>query len=621
MCGIGGIYDPRLSHEDLTRRLRAMAQAMRHRGPDDEGLHLDTPLGVGLACRRLAIMDPAGGRQPLANEDGSIHAVCNGEIYNHKILRAELEGHGHVFSTRSDAEVIVHAYEEFGDAFLERIDGMFGLALLDARRRVVLLARDRMGMKPLYLSLVGGALVFASEIRAILATGMISARPDTDSLALSLVAGYLPAPRTCFAGIEKLDAGEVLVIKNGGLKRRIYWQARFSSTEPISDADWVKGLDDRLDAAVHSHLNADVPVGVFVSGGLDSSLIADYARRASNRRLRSYSIVFPEDPAADESAYSRAMAKALGSDHSEIELRAGDVAGLLAKVVEGLEEPLVTAPALASYRLASLAARDVKVVLSGEGADELFAGYPWLLDERAYRLRGLFPRRAAQRLAERAARERVRRWLRILGANDEESADREALRFFTPQERRSIFPGLPAAIDESELAAPAQTVRSTTDRLQRRLAFELTRRLGQGILAVTDKMTMANSLELRMPFLDRAVVDYALRMPSRLKVRRGREKYVVSQLADRLPPEIARRRKFGLHYPVARWLAGPLRSYVRDFILDPRQDGLLDRDFLARRIDRWLDDPHAGPQKLWAILFVQTWHDRFFDSAASGSQR
>jgi len=566
-------------------------------------------------------MDPTGGHQPLVNENFSIHAVCNGEIYNHRSLRTELEASGHRFRTRSDAEVVVHAYEEFGISFVDQLEGMFGLAVLDRQRRRVVVARDRTGMKPLYFSSTPGRFVFASEIRAILATGLVAARADKGGLALSLVAGYLPAPRTCFAGIEKLDAGELAVLEHGRITRRIYWQPRFGEPEPRSDREWIQELDNRLATAVGSHLDADVPVGVFLSGGLDSSLIADYAQRVSRSRLRTYSIVFPEDESVDESPYSRRMAEALGSDHAEIELRAADVPGLLSVVVDALEEPLVTAPALAGYQLARLAARDVKVTLSGEGADELFAGYPWLLDDRAYRFRGWVPRRVAHNLAEHAGRERLRRWLRILGADDEETADREALRFFTPAERAAAFPGLPSFIDESELAAPAQTVASAKDRLQRRLAFELTRRLAHGILAVSDKMTMANSLELRMPFLDRAVVELALRLPSRLKVRGSREKYAIRRLASRLPPEIGGRRKFGLHYPIATWLAGPLRGYLREFLLDPRRNGLVDRRFLARRLDRWLADPHAGPHKLWAILWVQAWHDRFFESAVHGCER
>lgn len=591
-----------------------MNAAQWHRGPDEEGSVVVPELGAGLASRRLSIVDLEHGRQPMANEDSRIHVVLNGEIYNHAALRQELMARGHRFRSRSDTEVVVHLYEELGCECLKRLEGMFALAVLDLDRQALLLARDRVGMKHLYYAGTPAGLIFASEAKALFAAGLAAATPNLRAIDTYLAVGYVPSPMTAFRGVERLMPGEYLLAGPGATRKDFFWRLAYRN-EPArrNDEAYVDELDRLLASAVKTHLAADVPVGAFLSGGWDSSLTATYAARAVGTRLKTFSIVFPDSPKMDESRYSRLMARTLGTDHHEIEFRNADLPAMLGSVCRHLDEPVSAAPAGVLYRLASLAAVHVKTTISGEGADELFGGYEWLRLESPYLLRRVLPKWVCRRAALGCPHRRLRRALRVLGAEEDRSADVEWRRSGTPEDKRRMLQReyWVDGPDVAPVLVPDDILSTCSDRVQRCLAFEIRGRLADGILFMTDKAAMAHSLEVRMPFLDQAVVDFALRLPSRLKMHRGREKIVVRKLAERhLPAGIAARRKHGLGYPPRIWLKEPLRGFARGLLLDSASRSPFRREYLEYALDP--ARPRLGDETMRRLVFLQLWWNEFF---------
>jgi asparagine synthase (glutamine-hydrolysing) len=616
MCGIAGLFASRLPSGDLRAALSRMAEAMMHRGPDDGAIGAFPELGAGLAVRRLALVDVAGGAQPIANETGDVFVLLNGEIYNHVALRHELAAQGHRFRTRSDAEVLVHLYEALGDALLDRLDGMFALALLDVRRRRLLLARDGPGMKPLYFARTSAGFAFASEVKALLAAGLVTARPDAAALDVYLAAGFVPAPRTLFAGVEKLAAGHRAVVDDSGFRIEPFWRFAFRSTAaPLAAPDAVAELERRLADAVTTHLQGDAPVGAYLSGGWDSSLVTALAVRAAGRPLPTFSIVFPDHPEVDERRHARLVANWLGTTHREVEFRAARLPDLLPRVVRHLEEPVAAAPAVVGFVLAEYAARHVKAVVGGEGADELFAGYPAFRRPYPFWIRAVLPRAVARIGARRAPEERVRCWLRVAGASDARAADLEWRRFLTAEEKRELLRAewRRDGPDLAPLRLADPIFASCHDRLERHLAQEFTGRLPEAILFEHDKMAMAHSLEVRMPFLDRGVVDFAARLPSDLKLRRGREKVIVGALARRLlPPEIAARRKQGLGLPPRAWVDPPAGERLRQLLLDGAATGPFEPRALERRLAR-TGDRRGRARLVTNLAMLQTWWNEFLE--------
>ncbi len=621
MCGIAGIVNARLSGQEIEAALGRMQHAMLHRGPDEGGQYIFGDAHAGLCARRLSIVDPENGKQPAANEDGTIYAVLNGEIYNHNALRDNLRSLGHHFRSSSDTEVIAHLYDRYGLDFLDRLDGMFALAVYDTRQRTLLLARDRPGMKPLYFSSTARGFVFASEAKALFASGLVYPEPDIESLNVFMAMGFIPASRSAFAGIQKLEAGHYVIVDPAGIKSQRFWQLRYQVPDPIrTDADYTEELQGLLKNAVRSHLAADVPVGAFVSGGWDSSLTATFAAEQAGAKLKTFSVVFPDDPQADESRFSRLIARHLDTDHHEIEYRNCLLPQLLPKIVHHLEEPCSNVPTGVLFVLASLASRHVKTVISGEGADELFGGYERFRIQYPYLLRRFIPRVLAATLSEACPPGRYRRALRILGAPDERAADAEWGRTFTPADKlRVLRPEYRhSAIDLEAALMTSPALESPKDILQRRLGFEFNGRLGNAILFDVDKMGMAHSLEVRMPFLDRWVVEFALRLPSRHKVHRGREKVILSRLARRhLPAEIAARRKKGLAYPVGAWRRPPLSTYVRELLFD--SSGPIDPAFIRRQLPIWLDKQSGEENQISSLVALQTWWNEFIHAAREPS--
>jgi asparagine synthase (glutamine-hydrolysing) len=613
MCGIAGIFGSKLSRLELSRILEAMNAAQIHRGPDESGLMVDESSGSGLASCRLSIIDLERGRQPISNEDQTVHVVLNGEIYNHNQLRHWLIQKGHAIRSRSDTEVLVHLYEERGEDMLEKLEGMFAFAVYDAPSGRLLLARDGPGMKPLYIAQTAHGFLFASEVKALFATGMVAPAPDLAALDAYLAAGYVPAPLSMFQGIRKLEAGHYVVVSSKGLRESNYWSPRFQSNrQPVTQAEeYEKQLEELLSQAVRSHLAADVPVGAFLSGGWDSSLVTTLAVRQATSRLKTFSIVFPEDPQMDESAFSSLVAARLATEHYVIEYRLAQFPEILLKLIRHLEEPCTTAPAGVMFHLASLAAAHVKTVVSGEGADELFGGYEWVRLNSPYVIRKAFPRRLCQQLGPWCPHQRLQKLMRIFAAKEDRVADAEWRRLFPPNVKQKLLRA-EFRNDGPDLApflVPDKILASCSDSLERRLAIDIVSRLAEGILFVSDKVSMAHSLEVRMPFLDRSVVDFALGLPSWMKVFRGREKRVLAGIARRyLPEEIAQRRKHGLGYPSNMWRHRALMTFARQLLLDSTKG-----PFSKPAVEQYLVR-HCAPSSfrgINALVFLQAWWNEF----------
>lgn len=614
MCGIVGIAWSERSDESLSAKLDRMRDVMAARGPDDAHTVVFDELRSGLAARRLSIVDPERGRQPVPNEDGSVYAALNGEIYNHREMRAGLESKGHRFRSSCDTEVLVHLYEQYDLGFLGKLQGMFALAIFDRRRRRVLLARDGPGMKPLYYTETENGLLFASEIKALLASGMVVARPDLEALGVSLGTGLVPSPMTGFHGIRKLAPGGYLVSEATGIRQGTFWRYQHQRDRtPRSEAEQVEQLEQRLEAAVRSHMTADVRIGALVSGGWDSSLTATLAAACTASPLRTFSVVFPDDKPTDESCFSRELARHIGSEHTEVEYRSADYVEHCAHIVRAIEEPLQTIPSPVFWKLYA-AASELKVVLSGEGSDELFAGYRELGQLTQHRLLRLLPSAPANFVVSRIAHPLPfpTAW-QILAAPDAHAAEIEW--------RRSLWPGLARRLLRSEFLSPASAIDALRlepeslddcrDLLERRLQFEFRRRLGDGMLVMEEKMAMAHGLELRMPFLDPSVVGFALSLPSRMKRRGRQEKYLLSLLARRrLPPAIAARRKFGFR---AR-LDPSVQRITRERLLDDADPAPFDRraleQYLAPRGVRGVRTSHHLP----ALLQTRFWWAEFFEA-------
>lgn len=618
MCGIAGVTKGRLSPDELGSVLKRMGKTLVHRGPDEYGQLVVPEMGSGLICCRLSIIDLESGKQPIANEDGSIHVVMNGEIYNHRELRHELEQRGHRFRTNTDTEVVVHLYEEMGWQFLPCLAGMFALAVLDLPRRRLLLARDRCGMKPLYYAQTAAAFYFGSEIKALLAGGY-TAEPDYNGIDTFLSLGYVPSPRTCFHGIEKLPAGHYVVADEQGVNCRPYWLFKFNHEEPRKDErEYAEELQSLLDAAVTSHLKADVPVGLLISGGVDSSLVAAAASRVQDGGLKTFSVTFPEAPEVDERQFQQAMAKAIGSEHHEVEFRSRDISELFPKATFHQDVPSLAFPAIVQYRLAELASASVKTVLSGEGSDELFGGYSWYADLPYKGLRRIVPPALARYPAEHVTHVQWGRFLRFLAAQDHASADAEVFRIFTPGEKRAVMHGdLQSGFDDlAPLRLHPVTEASCSNALQRRIATGITRTLCDGLLMVNDRISMAHSLEVRMPFLDNSIVDFASRLPPNLTYRNGQEKVILSLLKRQLPPLVALRKKHFLQAPERRYYRGPLREWARDVLLGSPSGGPLNKNVIAKRFDGWLDGSDEYIRRVRVLIAFQLWWNQFFGQAS-----
>ena len=594
MCGIAGQVVPAQCavDEPLVRR---MTRRLAHRGPDGERVHIGPQHGFG--HRRLSLIDLDGGHQPQANEDGTVRVVANSEIYNYVELRRDLVSRGHHFATSSDTEVIVHLYEEHGAGCVNHLNGMFAFALWDERTRTLLLARDRFGIKPLYYTVCGDTLLFASELRALLESPRVAR--DLNDAALHDYFRHLtvPEPHSILAAVRKLPAAHVLTWRDGRSHETRYWDiTQTPGTAPVDDDEAIARMGAALADSVAMSLRSDAPVGVFLSGGVDSSLLAAIAS-ATQPGLSTFSVAF-DDPQSDERAFSRLVAQACGSNHHEIEVSLADAADALEQLTGALDEPFADSSAIPTWLLARTARRHVKAVLTGEGADELFGGSPWHSDDDD-------GSHDVARLLAPAAK--------LVFTDD--TLERVCAPDLRDRLRAAATPGTDAL--EAPLARCAGP-------LERRLYADLQVYLPSDLLMKTDRATMLASLEARVPFLNHPFAEQAWRLPARLKLRDGVRKYALKRLgADRLPAPILTRRKQGFSIPMDLWLwrPGRFRDLVLDTLLDTRtrSRGCFDVagiEAMVRDHDRI--NPFHG-YRLWTLFVFEMWQRQFIDVPAAVS--
>ncbi len=626
MCGIAGLFETRLPRTPDARHLAAMAAAMTHRGPDDEGIR--TGSHWGLANRRLSVIGVASGHQPLANEDGSVWVVFNGEIYNHRDLRRRLQSGGHVFSTEADTEVLVHLYEDLGDTLVDHLCGMFAFALVDERRKTLLLARDRLGVKPLvYCVTAEGTLAFASELEALLRFPGTPRGMDPQALSDYLCLGYIPAPRTIFADVAKLPPGTVLTAAFGrpGPALRRYWRPTFEPKHLCSFRDAAARTRELLEQAVARRLESEVPLGAFLSGGVDSTAIAALMQRRLAEPVRSFTIGFAE-PRYDERPFAERAARSLGTRHAAqtAEPRSLD---LLRRIVRRCGEPFCDSSILPTALLSEFARGSVTVALSGDGGDELFGGYQRYQVMALHRLLGPCPTPLRRTLADavlavlprdRAPRTRtatVRRLIDALG----DPAPEAYLGFqgiFTRDWRHEILArGRPLAALPDRLHAWREILRNATSRdpVERFLELDMVEYLPGDLLVKADTASMMASLEVRSPFLDHELADFVNRLPMRFKAGlRSRKRLLLAAVADLLPPETARRGKLGFGVPIAEWLRTGLAATVRETVIwqqDWDPDGIFEKQTLRRLAEEHLDGFRDHSFRLWALLCYRLWFE------------
>ena len=632
MCGITGwanLESPAPPPEGARELLHFMCERMVHRGPDSEGLYVTN--GVALGMRRLAIIDLVTGEQPVFNEDRSIAVVLNGEIYNYRELRRDLEKRGHAFHCASDTEVLPHLYEEYGDEMVRELNGMFAFALWDSKRRRLLIARDRFGEKPLYWGVFDKTLLFASEPKVLLAHPAVKPALNLQALREYLSFDYVPAPFSIYEGINKLPAAHKLVLEGGRVDVERYWRLSYKTAEPVpSENEAAERFRELMSDAVRMRLVSDVPLGVLLSGGVDSSTVAALAVRSSHEAVKTFSISFAE-ASFDESAYARGVAKFLGTDHHEERLSANLAANLVSEIGAWMDEPFSDPSLVPTYLLSRFTRKHVTVALGGDGGDELFAGYPMY--------GGLRWAEFYQRLPPFVRGGIVEPFVRLLPVKTKNlSFDYKAMRFvtgakydpvarhhvwfgsFTPEEQDQLLTADALAATDGDIYAQARQFAAecdSDDLVTRMQSVDTRLYLAEDILTKVDRASMAVSLEVRAPFLDPRVAEFAASLPSNYKLRGHKTKYILKKaVRELLPSFVTRRGKKGFGVPVAEWLKEKLRSLARD-LLSPerlRRAGVFNPTYIAR-----LQDEHergvANHRKLlWTLLMFELWHESFVET-------
>lgn len=642
MCGITGAVwtEPEKAIDRTT--LGRMTDVLRHRGPDDEGCYrseyclrpgLEAVPGVALGFRRLSIIDLAAGHQPMTNEDGTIHIVFNGEIYNYQDLRRRLEGTGHAFRTHSDTEAIVHLYEDVGPDVFSHLNGMFAIAIWDANRQRLVLGRDRLGKKPLVYRREPGRLAFASELKSLLEIPGVPRELDPQAIDEYLTYQYVPHPRTILRGIAKVPPGHLAVYHCGELTVRPYWQPDFNVEENLPAEEYRQQLRELLTSSVQMRLQSEVPLGAFLSGGTDSTIVVGLMQKLCKEPVRTFSIGFPVAE-YDETHYARLVAEQLGTIHEEFRVEP-DALDILPRLVWHYDEPFADSSAIPTWYVSELTRRHVTVALTGDGGDELFAGYPryravWLASGFD-RLPGVVRRVLAgqywQRLPSSARQKSIRRRLRRFTESLGLSPDRRYLEWisiFNESRRAELYSEsfvetLPD-VDPLEFLLEARRRCSQRDPVTAISLTDLVTYLPCDLMTKVDIASMAHSLECRQPILDYRVVELAARMPIQLKFRRGKGKQIFMEtFSDLLPRAIQVRRKMGFGVPLDHWFRGPLSGFARDVLLDRRTVG---RGFFREEVIRQLLDDHIAGRfdhsyRLWALLFLELWQRQWLDTPSA----
>jgi asparagine synthase (glutamine-hydrolysing) len=622
MCGIAGIVG-REGESIRAEHVRLMTDAIIHRGPDDDGIHVQSNVGLGM--RRLSIIDVAGGHQPIYNEDRSVCVVFNGEIYNFKQLRAELERRGHAFSTHSDTEVIVHLYEEMGAECVTKLRGMFAIALYDENRQSLLLARDRLGKKPLYYAMSDGRLYFGSEIKAVLAAAPQLAETDPEGILQFFYFGYVPDPHSAFKKIRKLSAGHLAEYANGKLSVRQYWDVpEYGTHDPGSDHACLEELERRLEEAVRIRLISDVPLGAMLSGGVDSSIVVALMARCSSAPVKTFSVGFAEAD-FNEAEYARVVAQRFGTDHHEL-IVDPDISQTLSQLSGVMEEPFGDSSMIPTYYVSRLARENVTVALSGDGGDELFAGYDryavnlnrrqfdWIPSWAGSAYRNyLYGRLPASTYGRRLA------WNATLSERDRYL---DSLAFLPALHREQGLFSEDFVESAERLAQPLSKFERyyddapAHDSLSRMLYLDTKTYLPGDILTKVDRLSMAVSLEARCPILDHEFVEWVAALPAQYKFRDGQRKYIFKQLAERLgiPPELLHRRKTGFSMPLVHWMRHELKSLL-GIVIEPRtmQRGYFKPAAIRGMLDEHLRGRRNHSGALWMLLVFELWHRNFLE--------
>jgi len=621
MCGICGIVYSDSSKTVDTTILSRMNDSLRHRGPDEAGYFVKGNIGLGI--RRLSIIDVEGGHQPLYNEDRTVCAICNGEIYNHDELRRDLEKRGHRFSTRSDAEVIVHLYEDLEDGFVQRLRGMFAIAIWDVREERLVLARDRIGIKPLYYSEQDGVFLFASEPKAILKHPAAERELSFEALSDYLTYLYIPAPETIYERMRKLPPAHLLIYSGGTISLTQYWELDYRKKVDVPEEECGERLRDLLRRSVKSHLMSEVPLGAFLSGGMDSSTIVALMSEVTGEPVKTFSVGF-DVVDFNELRYAKLVAERFGTEHHEIHLKA-DIVDLLPKIVKQLDEPFADSSAIPTYLISEFAKRKVTVCLAGDGGDELFAGYDWTRRQKFVDDFNKIPRHAREGLRkvllgahyspDRKTKllDKVKRFAFDAGLSPEQSFLRRKTCFSKELQHGLMKPDVFARIERYESISKILPFFERDDiaqGLEKLLYLDTKLYLPDDGLCKVDRMSMAHSLEVRVPFLDHEVVEFAASIPFAYKMKGFVSKHILKKaMKGVLPPQILGQRKLGFTIPLNSWFRRELRGYSSALLA--RNQCELNRYFNSQFVD-WIREEHSegrqdfGPQ-IFALLVLELW--------------
>jgi len=622
MCGISGIFEFNRLEEFPQEIIQRMNGTIVHRGPDDEGYYFGE--GISFGFRRLSIIDLAGGHQPIANENGRIWVMLNGEIYNYAELRRDLESRGHRFATHSDTETIVHLYEENGEGCFEKLRGMFAIALWDSQERKLLLARDRVGKKPLFYAADSRRIIFGSELKVLLAAEGMSREVDHEALCDYFSCGYVPAPKTIYRAARKVRPGHYLVASNGNIREVCYWDLSFAEVENRTEEQWCELLRHELCEATRVRLMSEVPLGAFLSGGIDSSAIVGTMSRLMSRPVTTCSIGF-EEKEFDEADYAREVAELFRSDHHEEKVRPSALE-VMEKLVWHFDEPFADSSAIPTYYVSKVARRYVTVALGGDGGDENFAGYRrYMLDHYENRLRSYVPQ-----FMRTALFGPLGRWYPALawaprffrGKATFQSLSRTPLEgyfnsisYFRPDEKERLFsPEFRKSLggyNTIDLFRGHYDRAQTSDPLSKIQYLDVKTYLTDDILTKVDRASMAVSLEVRAPLLDHRLMELAARIPSSLKLNGRNGKYILKKaMAPLLPEGIRNRTKQGFAIPLGRWFRQELRETAENSLLDS-EDGILNRSFLRKIWDQHQRGYYDRSAHLWSVLMYRKWKSAF----------
>lgn len=627
MCGIHGILSLRNGNNPIAEHIRIMGDATVHRGPDDEGFY--TGEGIIIGMRRLSIIDLGGGHQPISNEDNTLWVVCNGEIYNFRELRSELKKEGHVFKTGSDSEVIVHMYEKYGNDFVRYLDGMFGFALWDSKRRKLLIGRDRLGIKPLYYYQDSSRLIFASEAKSIIALPGISADLDYGSVDQYLTLGYVPAPYSIFKGIKKLPPASMMISEKGDVSIRQYWSIPDKVDESKTESQWAEQLLEKLEQAVVSQMVSDVPLGAFLSGGVDSSCVVALMAKNSSLPIKTYSIGFDTGKAGEyynELPYARQIAEQFGTDHKEIIVRP-NVTELLPKLLWHMDEPLADTALITTFLVSRFAREDVTVILSGVGGDELFGGYRRYLGEYYGRYYQKIPQWVRNRILNPLAKKlpsdrhspllNLARYARSFILSSDLSFEERYRSYVQVFSRDSqCYLTERSGVSEFDALETAFKRAKNGDEIHRMFQVDLQTQLPDDLLMLTDKMTMATSLECRVPLLDYDLVDLAARMPSSMKIHGRQLKYILKKsLGSLLPDEILHRPKRGFGAPMGAWFKQELKPLIKQVLSKEaiKSRGLFNPEAVGEVMALHMSNREDHTDHLLALMNLELWSRMYLD--------